>query len=51
MIWAVAACLPTLVWIATRQAWLPWDRLAPRHLRHARRHPAVRMPDRLHGPP
>ncbi|MFJ2346819.1 hypothetical protein [Streptomyces antimycoticus] len=42
-IWAVVACLPTLMWLATRQAWLPWNRLAPRRLRHARRHPAVQQ--------
>lgn len=41
VIWAVVACLPALVWITTRQAWLPWRRLAPRPLRHARDHPAV----------
>ncbi|GAA1084825.1 MULTISPECIES: hypothetical protein [Streptomyces violaceusniger group] len=41
VIWAVVACLPALVWIATRQAWLPWRRLAPRPPRHARGHPAV----------
>ncbi len=40
-IWAVVACLPTLVWIAVRQAWLPWERLAPRCLRYARHHPEV----------
>ncbi|WNO76274.1 hypothetical protein [Streptomyces sp. AM8-1-1] len=40
-VWAAVACLPALAWIATRQAWLPWQRLAPRHLRHARRHPGV----------
>ncbi|MBL1111259.1 hypothetical protein JK364_02355 [Streptomyces sp. 110] len=42
VIWAVVACLPALVWIAARQAWLPWRRLAPRPLSHARGHPAVR---------
>ncbi|MEU3183916.1 hypothetical protein ABZ707_06850 [Streptomyces sp. NPDC006923] len=41
VIWAGLACLPALVWIAVRQAWLPWQRLAPRRLRHARRHPEV----------
>jgi hypothetical protein len=43
VIWAVVACLPTPVWIATRQAWLSWQRLAPRRLRHARHHPAVQQ--------
>ncbi|WP_405567773.1 hypothetical protein OG317_03860 [Streptomyces sp. NBC_01167] len=40
-VWAVVACFPALAWIATRQACLPWQRLAPRRLRHARRHPGV----------
>ncbi|MFJ4467113.1 hypothetical protein ACIP2X_06245 [Streptomyces sp. NPDC089424] len=38
-IWAAVACLPGLTWIALRHAWLPWRRLAPRRLGHARHHP------------
>lgn len=39
VIWAVVACLPLLVWIAIRQGRLPWSRLAPRRMGHARHHP------------
>ncbi|MGW0763801.1 hypothetical protein ACWD1Y_46390 [Streptomyces sp. NPDC002814] len=38
-IWAAVACLPGLAWIAIRQGWLPWRRLAPRRLGYARHHP------------
>ncbi|MFD9700169.1 hypothetical protein [Lentzea sp. NPDC059081] len=40
-VWAGAALVPALGWVAIRQAWLPLDLLAPRRLRYARRHPAV----------
>jgi hypothetical protein len=42
-IWAVVACLPLLAWIATRQAWLPWNFVAPHRLRYAHLHPRVRQ--------
>ncbi|MFJ5986999.1 hypothetical protein [Lentzea sp. NPDC092896] len=35
------ALLPAAGWIAIRQAWLPFGRLAPRRLRYARQHPDV----------
>lgn len=38
-IWAAVACLPGLVWIVMRRGRLPWRRLAPRRLGHARHHP------------
>ncbi|MFD5200214.1 hypothetical protein ACFWM7_08645 [Streptomyces sp. NPDC058375] len=38
-VWAAVACLPGLGWIAMRQGWLPWQRLAPRRLSYARHHP------------
>lgn len=38
-IWAVVACLPGLAWLAIRRGGLPWRRLAPRRLGHARHHP------------
>ncbi|MEU3645812.1 hypothetical protein AB0E59_20685 [Lentzea sp. NPDC034063] len=40
-IWAAVALLPAAAWIAIRQAWLPFGRLAPRRLRYARQHPDV----------
>ncbi|MET7320749.1 hypothetical protein [Streptomyces sp. NPDC005549] len=39
-VWAVVACLPGCAWIAIRRGRLPWRRLAPRRLGHARHHPA-----------
>ncbi|MBA0050198.1 hypothetical protein E0L36_04575 [Streptomyces sp. AJS327] len=41
VVWAVAACLPALCWLALRQGWLPGRRLAPRGLHYARHHPEV----------
>ncbi|MFK4218501.1 hypothetical protein [Streptomyces sp. NPDC020880] len=45
-IWAAVACLPALTWIAMRHGRLPWRRLAPHRLGHARHHPEfIRLRD------